>query len=149
MMLQNTNIRRTELDGAGKQSGSKITHTSVPVHKKAKINTESHIAVVPPLGMFAKFKIKYLLKTQFILDCIPHVAALKELLQGDVEPRLQPYAKHVIQSLDHFMNAAKAPAPIVSKPKLESYGGVYADDLYEVIKDIVYLLASSLVYLPL
>lgn len=47
------------------------------------------------------------------------------------------------QSLDLFINAASAPPKVVPKPIPTTYGGVTADEFYDVIEDIVYHFISQ------
>lgn len=72
---------------------------------------------------------------------------MKTSLQHVESPILRSYADNVIQSLDLFVHATSVPSTVVAKPKLVTYGGVTADEFYEVIQDIMYhLVALFLLY---
>lgn len=58
-------------------------------------------------------------------------------LQHIESPVLRSYADNVIQSLDLFMHATSVPYAVVAKPKQVTYGGVTAEEFYEVIEDYV------------
>ncbi len=78
-----------------------------------------------------------LINFTYKLEFITLASTMKTSLQC-IESLFFVRMLNVIQSLDLFMHAASVPSAVVVKPKPVTYGGVTADEFYEVIQDIMY-----------